>query len=488
VLALRQEYALAKQNRRGTGFLNASHPAVKVIATSAPSAPANAGTPPLSCSAAGESYFLQGASRHCVSGHTGKQGMGIRLKLAETAQELDDVFWVRRRVYSVEEGKYGGKRAAARFLADRFDAHPLCANLIAYDGDEPIATVRVNLDTGAGLPSDELFDFSAERQRIARDWVKANAGPPKIGSAGMLAVRKGWRRRRDVVKALFKLAATVGNSWGGTHALVAVNHENARMYERVGFSPVSEKIWVEEIGNFIVPMVSTFADLYARTVGPRLDSVQLLRCFSTQFQRIVFRAGEPIFMEGDEAEECYVIDGGSVKITTKNAADGRELVFATLGPGEIFGEMALIDDKTRSANASAETDTEVIVLHRRDFMQGLRQNPERLGIVLGFISDRLRRTDEFAKLLAYGSAEQRVEFALKGMIESARLTHKADGTSVLRAGPAELAAAAGAEESDALAFLDELKSRNYCDYNERQIRFLLPYAGSHPNTGKPVAN
>lgn len=414
--------------------------------------------------------------------------MGIRLKLAETARELDDVFWVRRQVYSVEEGKYGGRHAAARYLADRFDAHPFCANLIAYDGLEPIATIRVNLDTGAGLPAEELFDFGAVRQRIARDWVEKNAGLPKIGSAGMLAIRQDWRRRRDVVKALFKLAASVGNSWGGTHALVAANHENSRMYERVGFAPVSEQIWVDEIGNYIVPMVSTFSDFYTRMVGPRLDAVQLLKCFSTQFQRIVFRAGETIFDEGDVATECYVIDGGSVRITTRHADGDRELVFATLGPGEIFGEMALIDDKNRSANATAESDTEVIVLHRKDFMEGLQQNPDRLGIVLGFISDRLRRTDEFAKLLAYGSAEQRIEFALKGMIESARLTHKPDGTSVLRAGPAELAAAAGAEEEDALAYLDELKSKHYCDYNERQIHFLLPYAGSHPNVDESPSN
>lgn len=342
--------------------------------------------------------------------------MGIRLRLAETGKELDDVFWIRRQVYTVEEGKFSGTTAGGDFMVDRFDAHPRCANLIAYDGDEPIATIRVNLDTGSGLPPERLYDFSAEKERIARTWQLQNSQQPVFSSAGMLAVRRGWRRRRDVVRALFKLAATVCRSWGGTHAIVAVNHENETMYRRMGFTAVGERTWIEDIGNHIVPMVSTFSDLFERTVGPRLDDIALLRCFASHFQRIVFRAGESIFREFDDADECYVIDVGSVKITANAAEDGRELVFAVLGPGELFGEMALIDAKTRSANATAVSDTELIVLRREDFMDGLRQNPDRVGIVLGFISDRLRRTDEFAKLLAYGSAEQRIEFALKGLL------------------------------------------------------------------------
>ena len=404
--------------------------------------------------------------------------MGIRLKRAETARELDDVFWIRRQVFSMEEGKFGAGRDGRQYLVDRFDAHPGCANLIAYDADEPIAALRLNLDTGAGLPSEAYFDFSAEKRRIEREWSAEPGEQCVFGSAGMLAVRKDWRRRRDVIRALLKLAAAPARAWCWTHILITASHDNVSMYRRVGFRPLSEKIWVEDIGNHILPMVATFADYYARTVGPRLDDVALLKCFSNQFQRVVYRAGERIFSESDEADECYVIDVGSVKITTTNAKDGRELVLAVLGPGEIFGEMALIDAKTRSANAISETDTEVIALQRADFMEGLRGHPERLEIVLGFISDRLRRTDQFAKLLAYGSPEQRLEFALKGFLDSGKLTHRPDGTDVLKASPGELAAAAGAEESDVLEFLDGLKSQGYCEYSDTHIHFLLPYGNS----------
>ena len=403
--------------------------------------------------------------------------MGIRLKLAETAKELDDVFSVRRQVYTIEEGKYRNTDDASRYLADRFDAHPLCANLIAYEGDEPVATIRINLDTGGGLPPDELCDFGAQRDDFERTWLAQTGQRPCIGSAGMLAVRKGWRRRRDIIRALFKLAAAIGKAWNVTHVLVAANHENVSMYQRVGLSPVSDKIWVEAIGNYIRPMAATFADFHQRSLGLDLENVSLFKCFANQFQRAVFRAGERLFSESDEADECYVVDVGSVKITT-NAPNGRELGLALLGRGEIFGEMALIDATTRSANATAVTDTEVVVLRRDDFANSLKAHPERLDVLLGFISERLRKTGQFAKMLAYGSPAQRLEFALQSFFESTRVSCKADGSSVLRAGPGDLAAAAGTEEDDAIVFLDSLKKRGICDYTDKRIRFLPPYSDS----------
>lgn len=401
--------------------------------------------------------------------------MGIRLKLAETGKELDDVFWVRRQVYSVEEGKFGGEGVADNPLVDKFDAHPRCANLIAYDGDEPIATFRVNLDTGCGLPPDNLYDFSTERERISRLWKLHSSKEPLFLSAGMLAVRRNWRCRRDVVRSLIKLATTIGESWGGTHVIITANHENEIMYRRLGFAAVAEGFWVEDIGNSVVPMVSPISDIFARTVGPRLDNIPLLDFYSGQFQRIVYRAGEPVFREFDDADECYIIDVGSVKISTTVAENGNELVFADLGPGELFGEMALLDTKTRSANATSVSDTELIALRRDVFIEGLQKAPDRLGIVLGFIFDRLRRTDEFAKLLAYGSGRQRTEFALRGFLDSGRLKERPDGTSLLRVGPAELAAAAATDTPDVIAFLDDLTQRGICKYSDSHIEFLRPY-------------
>ena len=413
--------------------------------------------------------------------------MGIRLKVAESAKELDDVFWLRHEVYANEEGYFDSTEGANTYLVDRFDTHPKCANLIAYDGTEPIGTIRLNLDAESGLPPEDLYDFSAYRARLDSAWNVDQNGPLRIGSAGMLAIRKGWRKRRDVIRSLFKLAAGVGQNWKATHILVSGNHLNALMYKRVGFQPLDDRIWIKEIGEYIVPMAATYQDFRNKTIGKALDSLQLLKSFESQFQRAVFRAGDCIFRQAEKADECYIVDVGSVKITVENPKDHRELTFSVLGKGEIFGELALIDAKTRSANAVAATDTEVIVLRRDDFLKELNQNPKRLELMLNFISDRLRRTDQLAMLLAYGTPRQRLEFALGGFLQSAKVTLKADGTCILRAGPADLAAAAGTQPAEATGFLEELATQGYCEFSEKQIHFLAPDSEYHPKTAIPAS-
>ena len=398
--------------------------------------------------------------------------MAVRLKIAQSGKELDDVFWVRHQVFVIEEGVYHSNEKG-RFLVDRFDVHPFCANLIAYEGENPIATLRLNLDSGTGLPPEQFYDFTDYKNQLEATWDTKEKGPLNVGSAGMLAVRNGWRKRRDVIRALFKLAAGVGDNWKGTHILATANHDNALMYERLGFKALREKYWIEDIGNFIVPMAATLETFYERTIGQTLKSIDTLKFFSDHFQRMVFRAGECIFKEGNEANECYVVDSGSVRIIRENPHDKRELALAVLGSGEIFGELALIDDKPRSATAIAATDSEMIALRRDDFVESLRSQPEHLDLVLGFISQRLRRTDQLALLLAFGSPQQRLEFSLMGFLDSAKIVKRKAGVSVLKVGPNDLAAAAGTDIESSLAYLDALRDRRLCTYTDKQIKFIV---------------
>jgi CRP-like cAMP-binding protein len=82
-------------------------------------------------------------------------------------------------------------------------------------------------------------------------------------------------------------------------------------------------------------------------------------------ERKVFYAGQKIFGEGETGDRAFLIQEGSVEIT-KNG-----MVLATLGRGELFGEMALIDDKPRMASAKAETDVSVVIINRDSFREKL---------------------------------------------------------------------------------------------------------------------
>src|SRR5205807_7692163 len=82
-------------------------------------------------------------------------------------------------------------------------------------------------------------------------------------------------------------------------------------------------------------------------------------------------------------------------------ADGRDLVLNIARPGEIFGEMALLDGRPRSANAAAMTDCELVVMERREFIPFLRSQPDVMLKLMEILCLRLRRTNEQVQEVAF---------------------------------------------------------------------------------------
>lgn len=97
-------------------------------------------------------------------------------------------------------------------------------------------------------------------------------------------------------------------------------------------------------------------------------------------ERKVFQAGEIIFQEGDEGLRAYVVQTGGVEIF--KVKDGKRAVLGVVGPGGIFGEMALIDDVPRMASAAAVGVTTVILISRRMLEEKLsRADPFLRGLI-----------------------------------------------------------------------------------------------------------
>jgi CRP/FNR family transcriptional regulator, cyclic AMP receptor protein len=98
-----------------------------------------------------------------------------------------------------------------------------------------------------------------------------------------------------------------------------------------------------------------------------------------------FAGGTTIFEEGEPGDRLYVVKSGSVSLTVK----GREL--ETVGPGGLFGEMAVIDREPRSATAVAESDCELVAIDKRRFWFLVQETPYFAEIVMRVMADRLRR-------------------------------------------------------------------------------------------------
>ncbi len=106
-----------------------------------------------------------------------------------------------------------------------------------------------------------------------------------------------------------------------------------------------------------------------------------------------FSRGEAIVWVGEEGREFFVIEQGKVAITLPDD-HGRELQLASLGPGQFFGEISLLDGGPRTATARAETDCTLMELGREDFLRFVEKNPAAAIHVLTVLGQRQRDTNE----------------------------------------------------------------------------------------------
>ena len=107
-----------------------------------------------------------------------------------------------------------------------------------------------------------------------------------------------------------------------------------------------------------------------------------------------------IFHSGDEADAVFVVVTGKVKIVV-TTSDGKELILAVLGAGQVVGEMALLDASPRSATVVASTSVELLVVSRDDFQRILDTEPKISSKLLRILCQRLRRANSKMESLAY---------------------------------------------------------------------------------------
>ncbi|MFN2498536.1 MAG: DUF1003 domain-containing protein [Pyrinomonadaceae bacterium] len=107
-------------------------------------------------------------------------------------------------------------------------------------------------------------------------------------------------------------------------------------------------------------------------------------------------AGTQLFHKGDSGDAMYLIESGRIRISIHDQ-DAQEVTLADLAQGDFFGEMALIDGRKRSADARVVQDARLAILSRPAFLDFVRANPDVALVMLGALSERLRRTDELLR-------------------------------------------------------------------------------------------
>lgn len=164
--------------------------------------------------------------------------------------------------------------------------------------------------------------------------------------------------------------------------------------------------------------------IFASLGGKELD----LLLQATTIKRL--KPKEVLCRKGDPGSQLYGILSGSLKVTT-TGTDGKDVMFGLMGPGEVIGEIALLDGQERSATVTAIEDSELLTLHRRDLIPFLEKNPRAAIGLAGVLAARVRSLSD--------RAEDRQTMPLPGRIAKHLISLSAQhGKRPIVGGPVEV--------------------------------------------------
>lgn len=294
--------------------------------------------------------------------------MNVVVREIENEQELDEVLRLRHQVM-VEEEEYMPPRPDAR-IVDEYDHLPETAHLVALRDGQIIAAVRLTERGEAGTPADELFDFTPFLPDDARS-----------GSGSMLVAA---RAVRDTPRGAIGLAGTTlcwARQRGLTHLVASANPERALLFQWLGFHAVAPEFHHREADLPVLPMVldldrveQVFSEFMQRHLAPH---------WLSSAQRRFGQAGDTIVRHGEPGDVAYVIIDGRATVV------GASGTIASLGPGDVFGELALLTSGRRTADVIAQTDLDLMVIPRESFHEQIRQVPAASDQIVRLLAERL---------------------------------------------------------------------------------------------------
>ena len=186
-----------------------------------------------------------------------------------------------------------------------------------------------------------------------------------------------------------------------------------------------------------------------------------------------FPAGTRVFHEGDSSDACYIVSEGSFRVTREHS-DGRAITLATLGPGEIFGELAMLDGDKRSASAESITDGTLLALPANDVRSLLARNPEiALKLVAGLVR-RLRAANVRLSRQSFQTVPSRVAGILSQLSREGQTDGDPSEEVTIRMNQTDLAQLAGTSRESVSRFLAELERAGVVRSGRGRVTVLQP--------------
>jgi CRP/FNR family transcriptional regulator, cyclic AMP receptor protein len=169
-----------------------------------------------------------------------------------------------------------------------------------------------------------------------------------------------------------------------------------------------------------------------------------------------FAPQQVIFREGDSSDTCYVVRSGHARAMREHV-DGRTLALAHFGPGDIFGELAMFDDESRSATVETLDAVDAIALAGSDMRRLLRQHPDIAVKLVISLGRRLRDANERLARQSFQTVQSRVAVVLDGLVKQAQSEGAAPSDVLVTITQADIAQLAGSSRESASRFLAVLE-------------------------------
>ena len=173
--------------------------------------------------------------------------------------------------------------------------------------------------------------------------------------------------------------------------------------------------------------------------------------------------GQYAFWEGDVPDYFYILISGRIKVL-KHSSQGKEVIIAFFGPGEMFGEVAVFEDKVYPASAQAAVDSQVAAIRKDDLLSFLATQPQVVLRIINILGGRLREAQGRLKDLAGERVEQRLARTL--LMLSAKLGASLPFTRQ------EIADMAGTTTETAIRILGRLKGGGIISSTRGEITIL----------------
>ena len=222
-----------------------------------------------------------------------------------------------------------------------------------------------------------------------------------------------------------------------------------------------------------MPDSSRTTELLARVpLFAELSPEELARVASVAIPRS-FPRGVRVFHEGDDSDACYVVRTGDLRVTREHS-DGRAIALATLGSGDFFGELAMLDGGSRSASVETLSDAELLALPASDMRRVIAKHGDIAAKLIVALTRRLRETNERVARQSFQTVPSRVAGVLSQLIAEEVMPEEREGITV-RMTQADLAQLAGTSRESVSRFLAVLERAGVVRVGRGRVTVLEPH-------------